>query len=110
MPPRIAAQPSNLGLEYRSRLYTRFIVKTLGVLYIPFSMAMIGTGIFLLWLPWQKIWENNYILYLYPQIRPLITNSFFKGAVLGLGINDILIGIHQIAHFKDARKKGFLPW
>jgi hypothetical protein len=50
------------------------------------------------------------MLFLCPQIRPLFANPFFKGAILGLGITDILIGIHQILHFKDARKKGFLPW
>jgi len=96
-------QPANLNLEDRSRPHVQIAGKILSVLYILFSLE---AGIFLLWLPWQNIWENNYIIYLYPQIRPLIASSFFKGAILGLGIDNILMGIHQIAHFKDA-SKGF---
>jgi hypothetical protein len=107
MLPRIIAQPENINLEDKRRSHARIAAKILSVLYILFS---IEAGIFLLWLPWQRIWEYNYLLYLYPQIRPLIANPFFKGAILGLGIDSIMMGIHQIAHFKDARKKGFLPW
>jgi hypothetical protein len=110
MLPRIAARPANLDIKDGSRPHIQLMGKILSVLYIPFSIAVIGTGIFLLWLPWQRIWENNHMLFRYPQIRPLIANSFFKGAIFGLGITDILIGIHQIAHFKDAHKKGFFPW
>jgi hypothetical protein len=106
MLPRIIVQPENLNLEDKSRSHAQVAVKILSVLVILFS---IEAGIFLLWLPWQKIWENNYILYLYPQIRPLIANPFFKGAVLGLGIDSILMGIHQIVHFKDAQN-GIFPW
>jgi len=57
-------------------------------------------GIFLLCLPWLWIWENNYVLYLYPQLRPLVANYFFKGAVLGLGIVNIMIGIQDIVHVR----------
>jgi hypothetical protein len=110
MLPRRIAQPENLNLEDGCKPHVQLIAKILSVLYIPFTMAVIGMGIFILWIPWQRIWENNYMLFLYPQIRPLIANPFFKGAILGLGITDILIGILQIVHFKEARKKGFLPW
>jgi len=106
MLPRIIFQSANFNVEDRSRLYARVISKILTVLYILFSLE---AGLFLLWFPWQNIWENNYVLFLYPQIRPLILNPFFKGAVLGLGIDSILMGIHQIVHFNDTPKK-FFPW
>jgi magnesium-transporting ATPase (P-type) len=64
-------------------------------------------GIVLLWLPWQSIWENNYLLYLHPQLRPLIADPFFKGAVLGLGIANIMIGFYEIMHFKSIPKGCF---
>jgi hypothetical protein len=73
------------------------------VFYILYSLEV---GIFLLFLPWTSVWDNNYILYLYPKLRPVITNSFFKGAVLGLGIVNILIGIQEIAQFRR-KAKGF---
>jgi len=67
------------------------------ILYILYSLEV---GVFLLFLPWLGIWENNYLLYLYPKIRPVVANSFFKGAVLGLGIVNILIGLQEIAYFR----------
>jgi hypothetical protein len=70
-------------------------------LYIIVSLFF---GIFLLTLPWHSAWDNNYLLYVYPQIRPVVANSFFKGAVLGLGFVNILIGIQEIVRFGKAGK------
>ena len=67
------------------------------ILYILYCLEVGG---FLLFLPWLGIWENNFLLYLYPQFRPIVSNSFLKGGVLGLGLVNIFIGIQEIAHFK----------
>jgi hypothetical protein len=72
------------------------------ILYILFSL--IG-GVALVCLPWCSFWENNNILYFIPQIQPLIANSYFKGAVLGLGIVNIVLGISEIVHIKDASER-----
>ena len=74
------------------------------ILYILYSLQV---GLFLLCLPWFHFWENNHLLYAYPQLRPLISNSYFKGAVLGLGIANILISIHEIVHFRNPSKSFF---
>ena len=71
---------------------------------IIFVLYSLQVGLFLLCLPWFHFWENNHLLYAYPQLRPLISNSYFKGAVLGLGIANILIAIHEIVHFRNASK------
>ena len=63
------------------------------ILYIVYSLEV---GSFLLILPWWNIWDNNYFVYVYPQIRPVVSNPFLKGAVLGLGIVNIVIGIQEI--------------
>ncbi len=71
------------------------------IIYILYSLEV---GILLLFLPWSSIWENNYLLYLYPKMRSVVSNPYLKGAVLGLGIVNILIGIQEIAQFrKNAR-------
>jgi hypothetical protein len=88
-------------IENRHPKHTQRNVRYLRVLYI---LCSLGLGINLLWLPWQSIWENNYLLYAYPQLRPVIANSFFKGAVLGLGIANIMIGFYEIVHFKNVSK------
>ncbi len=68
------------------------------ILYILYSLEV---GVFLVFLPWMRIWDNNYLLYLYPRLVPIVGNPFLKGAVLGLGIVNILIGIHEIVHLRQ---------
>jgi len=58
----------------------------------------VAAGIIIAWLPWTGAWENNLVLWFWPQIEPVVLNSFFKGAVVGLGIVNILIGIHDVIH------------
>ena len=76
------------------------------LLYILYSLEV---GVFLMFLPWLTIWENNYLLYLYPDIRPVMANAFLKGAVLGLGIVNIVIGIQEIALFRRRPRRQLDP-
>jgi hypothetical protein len=67
------------------------------ILYIIYSLEV---GVFLLFLPWLNIWDNNYLIYKLPALRPVVVNPFLKGAVLGLGIVNILIGIQEVVQFR----------
>jgi hypothetical protein len=71
------------------------------VAYILYSVEVGGV---LLFLPWMQIWENNYLVFQFPELRPFISNPFLKGAVLGLGIVNIIIGIQELAHFRKASR------
>lgn len=73
------------------------------VLYILYCLEV---GLFLLFLPWMGIWDNNILLYRFPALQPIISNPYLKGAVLGLGIVNILIGIQEIAQFRRG-SRGF---
>ncbi len=64
------------------------------IFYILYSLEV---GIFLLMLPWMAFWDNNFLVFYYPRIRPVVGNPFIKGAVLGLGIVNIMIAIHEIS-------------
>jgi hypothetical protein len=98
---RIALQLANPVARGKGKLFTRATFWIAKILYILLSL---GFGVALICLPWFYFWENNYLLYMYPQLRPLVSDSYFKGAVLGLGIVDILIGIREIAHLKGISK------
>ncbi len=65
-------------------------------------------GCFLMLFPWQRIWEHNYLLYSYPALRPVVVNPFLKGAVLGLGIVNLIIGFLEIAHLRKGPGITFL--
>ncbi len=72
------------------------------LLYIVYSLVV---GFALLFLPWQDIWDNNYLVFLYPRLRPILVNPFLKGGVVGLGLVDIFIGIHEIANLKKGPRR-----
>ena len=75
MPLRIALQIANTTSGDRGHPYSRVTSWLSKILYIIFSL---GFGVALLCLPWLSFWENNSVLNLYPQLRPLISNSYFK--------------------------------
>ena len=67
------------------------------ILYILFCLEV---GTFLLFLPWLGLWENNYFLFRYPEFRSMAANPYLKGAILGLGIVNLLIGLQEIGRFR----------
>ena len=72
------------------------------IVKIFWRIAHFAVGVILVWLPWTGAWENNLALQLWPQIAPVVFNPFFKGAVLGLGIDNLIIGIHDVIHARFA--------
>ena len=57
-------------------------------------------GLFLVVFPWMEFWTDNPVLFNYPFLKPLFLNNFFRGAVAGLGLANIVLGVWEIAHFK----------
>ena len=96
-----ALQPDNRCPEVEQKPRTRKYARILKFSYIVITWAF---GVGLLTFPWSNLWDNNYLLYLYPQIRPVVANPFFKGAVLGLGIANIMIGLDEIGYLKYLSK------
>lgn len=63
-------------------------------------------GIFLLLVPWwlPQIWEQNYFFFLFPQLKDVFLNGFFRGAISGLGIFNIFLGIMEIIQNEQAKR------
>ena len=55
-------------------------------------------GIFLLVAPWwlPRVWEQNYFFYFVPELKELFMNGYFRGAISGLGILNILVAVEEI--------------
>ncbi|MBI2823018.1 MAG: hypothetical protein HYX74_12415 [Acidobacteria bacterium] len=70
--------------------------KLLRILYILFCFQV---GIFLLVLPWLRLWESNTLLVQYPAFHTVMLNNFFRGAVSGLGIVNVVIGGIEVMNF-----------
>ncbi|MGA2260640.1 MAG: hypothetical protein ABSH28_04300 [Acidobacteriota bacterium] len=82
------------GGKPRSSSWRAWVLR---IIYIIYSLEV---GSYLIVLPSQSIWDNNDLLYRFPSLRPLIVNPFLKGAVLGLGIVNLLIGLYEIVRFR----------
>ncbi|MBZ5495173.1 MAG: hypothetical protein LAP85_02130 [Acidobacteriia bacterium] len=74
---------------------------------VPVVYWLVVGGVLIL-LPWTDFWHNNYLLYRFPGLRPFMLNPFLKGAILGLGVVDVLIGLQEIVRFRKG-SGAFVP-
>ena len=71
--------------------------KILVIVFIFFCFELV---LFLIIFPWLRYWENNLFLSYTPFIREFVLSNYFRGAVSGLGIVDIGVGVYEAMHFK----------
>ena len=75
------------------------------ILYI---MVCFEIGFLLVFLPWHRTWqENNFLYYIaealsWPRLLQVVGSGYVRGAVTGLGIINILIGIREIVNFPSS--------
>ncbi|HLG16141.1 MAG TPA: hypothetical protein VJH03_16780 [Blastocatellia bacterium] len=75
---------------------------------IFFILICFEIGLLLVILPWlpHPAWSENYLLYLaadklhWPWLASIMTSGFFRGAVSGLGLLNIMLGAWEIRQFK----------
>jgi hypothetical protein len=84
-----------------NRVYRR-LLHVYAVVHITYWFAV---GCFLMLLPWQRFWDNNVLLYNYPGLRPVMASPFLKGAILGLGIVNLLIGLQELLQLGGSHRK-----
>ncbi|MBI4887123.1 MAG: hypothetical protein HY824_08520 [Acidobacteria bacterium] len=63
------------------------------LLFVAFFIEM---GFVLIVIPWSAFWDRNYFAQLLPPLRALITDNFVRGAVSGLGLIDVAVGITEL--------------
>ena len=75
------------------------------VLFVIYVLYCLEVGIFLLVFPWMRLWDQNLLLQYSSYVRLLFLNDFFRGAVSGLGIANLILGVWEIAHFQRYFRK-----
>ena len=60
-------------------------------------------GFVLIVIPWSAFWDRNYFVQLAPVLGDVITNNFFRGAVSGLGVINIVAGLAELVALVLAR-------
>lgn len=75
------------------------------IVYILISFEV---GILLLILPWSvQFWEENFFLYVLaervgaPWLPGVVASGWVRGAVSGLGLSNLILGIRETYHFRQ---------
>jgi hypothetical protein len=64
--------------------------------FILYVVVCLEVGIFLVLVPWSGVWERNYFLEAYPSLRSILLAPAARGAVAGLGLANIYMGLSEI--------------
>ena len=70
------------------------------LLVVAFFFEM---GFVLIVIPWSAFWDRNYFAQAAPALGTLVTNNFFRGAVSGLGVINVLAGLADLISLVLAR-------
>jgi hypothetical protein len=68
------------------------------ILQVLLILLCFEMGALLLYLPWSVYWDQNYFLSHMPALIPVLLHPSFRGAVSGMGVLDIILGLHLISH------------
>lgn len=60
-------------------------------------------GFALVIVPWSAFWDRNYFAQGVPLVHDVITNNFVRGAVSGLGLVNLVVGISELVSLLLAR-------
>lgn len=64
---------------------------------ICFALLAFEIGAFLVVFPWTEAWRLNHFPSFYPPLFDIWDDPYFRGAVTGLGVVDVMIAIWQTA-------------
>lgn len=85
------------------------MVEKLTVIF--FIVLCLLLGVYLILAPWDMLfgnWSDNYLLAFvsersgFPAIQRTVASNWFRGAVTGLGVVNILIAFWEALHFKQS--------
>ena len=61
-------------------------------------------GFALIVVPWSAFWDRNYFAQALPFVHDVITNNFVRGAVSGIGLINIVVGVRELVAMLLARQ------
>ncbi len=74
--------------------------------FVLYLVVCLEVGIFLLLVPWSAVWERNYFLEAYPSLRAILLAPAIRGAVAGLGLANIYMGLSEVLNRRRMALRG----
>lgn len=84
-----AAEPREVCASFRSRAEAGL-----------FIFWCVEIGLFLFLIPWSSVWDQSLILSHFPSWRPLYMSPYVRGAIGGLGLINLWLGLSQAWNFR----------
>jgi hypothetical protein len=53
-------------------------------------------GLVLVVAPWTSLWDANWLLQSWPELRSVLLTGFARGAVTGLGLVNLTLGVTDL--------------
>ena len=75
------------------------------ILFVIYMLYCFEVGLFLLIFPWLNLWDQNSLLTHLPEIRPIVLSNYFRGAVSGLGIANLVLGVVEVTYSRRPLEK-----
>jgi hypothetical protein len=54
-------------------------------------------------LPWTRLWTENPLLAGWPTLKFILSQTFFRGMISGVGLVDVWIGFSEALHYRELR-------
>jgi hypothetical protein len=61
-------------------------------------------GLLLILVPWSDFWERNYFVQALPALQAFVGNNYVRGAVSGLGVVNLVLGLAELLGLLSARR------
>lgn len=75
-------------------------------LFFIYLLYCFEVGLFLVIFPWMQLWGSNALLTYFPDLmREIVLSNYARGAVSGLGLANLLMGIREVIHTSRAFRK-----
>jgi hypothetical protein len=54
--------------------------------------------------PWSDFWARNYFIHAWPALESVVANNYARGAVTGLGVVNVILGLGELLGLLSARR------
>jgi hypothetical protein len=96
-----AGQPAPAAPAAHEHAPAVWLARGMMVVFVAFCIEI---GLVLVAVPWlPSLWHENSLLAPYPDVRAFLAHDFVRGAVSGLGLLDIWLGIWEGLHYRDPK-------
>jgi len=73
------------------------------VFVVVYVLFCIDLGLVLITVPWTRFWFNDGWMAQWPNLQHLMQQGFVRGAVSGLGLLDVWLGVLEAVRYRDRR-------